>query len=97
MKLEFSNHALADLREISAHSRQQFGARVARALEIRIRNVVDNVARRPESGPRIEQRADLRVVALGRYPFKIFYRVRSDSVRILHIRHTARRPWIPAD
>ena len=27
-----------------------------------------------------------------RYPFRIFYRVRDDTIDILHIRHTSRRP-----
>jgi hypothetical protein len=35
----------------------------------------------------------MRVVSLVRYPFSIFYRVIDDTIRILHIRHTARRPW----
>jgi hypothetical protein len=33
------------------------------------------------------------VVPLGRYPYKIFYRVTNDTVEILHIHHAARRPW----
>jgi plasmid stabilization system protein ParE len=39
--------------------------------------------------------ADLwvRVVSVSRYPYKIFCRLRGDAVEILHIRHTARRPW----
>jgi plasmid stabilization system protein ParE len=32
-------------------------------------------------------------VLVLRYPYKIFYRLRGDAVEILHIRHTARRPW----
>jgi len=35
----------------------------------------------------------MRVVALVRYPFKVFYRVVGDTVRIVHIRNTSRRPW----
>jgi plasmid stabilization system protein ParE len=35
----------------------------------------------------------MRVLPLVRYPFKVFYRIAGDTVRILHIRHTARRPW----
>jgi plasmid stabilization system protein ParE len=35
----------------------------------------------------------VRVVLLIRYPYKIFYRILQDRIRILHIRHTSRRPW----
>jgi toxin ParE1/3/4 len=35
---------------------------------------------------------EVRVLFVGRYPYKFFYRVRQNSVEILHIRHTARLP-----
>jgi plasmid stabilization system protein ParE len=34
--------------------------------------------------------AEVRVLFIVRYPYKIFYRVR-ETVEILHIRHTSRR------
>jgi len=93
MKVEYSRRAVADLRQISADSRRTFGDRVAEALEARIRAVIDRISREPLSAPEVEQRPGLHVVPLIRYPFKVFYRVLDDRVRILHIRHTARRPW----
>jgi len=60
---------------------------------MRIRGLVEHISTDPLSTPEIEQRPDLQVVPLVRYPFKIFYRVLEDRVRILHIRHTSRRPW----
>ncbi|MEZ5787999.1 MAG: type II toxin-antitoxin system RelE/ParE family toxin [Xanthobacteraceae bacterium] len=35
----------------------------------------------------------VRVIFVGDYPYKIFYRIRGSNIEILHIRHTARRPW----
>jgi plasmid stabilization system protein ParE len=94
MKVEFTNRAVGDLRKISDQSHKEFGASVAAALELRIRRVVEQVGQAPESAPRVEQRPGMRVLPLVRYPFKIFYRIIGDgTVRILHIRHTARRPW----
>jgi toxin ParE1/3/4 len=93
MKVEFTNRAVGDLRQISAHSRQEFGASVAAGLELRIRNMVEQIANAPESAPGVEQRPGMRVVPLVRYPFKVFYRIVGDTIRIVHIRHTARRPW----
>jgi plasmid stabilization system protein ParE len=94
MKIEFTNRAVRDLYEISAQSRQQFGSRVTAALETRIQDIVTQIAKDPESGPRVQQRPGMRVVPLVRYPFKIFYRIVADTVTILHIRHTARRSRI---
>jgi toxin ParE1/3/4 len=93
MKIEYSGRAVADLRKISADSRRIFGERVAEALEARIRAVADHISREPLSAPEVEQRPGLHVVPLIRYPFKVFYRVLDDRVRIVHIRHTARRSW----
>jgi toxin ParE1/3/4 len=93
MKVEFSKRAVADLRKISADSRRAFGDRVAEALESRIRAVVDRISREPLSAPEVEQRPGLHVAPLIRYPFKVFYRVFDGRLRIVHIRHTARRPW----
>jgi toxin ParE1/3/4 len=93
MKVEYSKRAVADLRKISTDSRRAFGDKVAEALEARIRAVVDRIGRHPLSAPEVEQRPGRHVVPLARYPFKIFYRVLGDRVRILHIRHMARRPW----
>jgi len=93
MKVEFTNRAVSDLREISDYSRRKFGDRVAAALEARIRDVIADIAHAPERAPAIEQRPDMHVVPLVRYPFKIFYRIVGGAVRILHIRHAARRSW----
>jgi plasmid stabilization system protein ParE len=94
MKVEFTNRAVGDLLKISAQSRKEFGVSVAAALELRIRKVVEQIGDAPESAPRVVQRPGMRVLPLVRYPFKIFYRIiDSDTVRIAHIRHAARRPW----
>jgi toxin ParE1/3/4 len=90
MRVEYTNRALADLRKISADSRA-FGDVVT--VEARIRKVVARIAERPETAAPVVERPGMRVVPLIRYPYKIFFRVLEGRVRILHIRHTARRPW----
>jgi toxin ParE1/3/4 len=92
VKVEYTKRAVADLRKISADSYRAFGDQVAEALEARIRAVVDHISRESLSAPRVEQRPGLHVVPILRYPFKVFYRVLDDRVRIVHIRHNARRP-----
>jgi toxin ParE1/3/4 len=93
MKVEYSNRAVADLLKISVDRRRSFGDRVTEALDARIRAVIQRISTDPLSAPAVEQRPGVHVVPLVRYPFKIFYRVLADCVRIEHIRHTARRPW----
>jgi toxin ParE1/3/4 len=93
MKVEFTNQAVRDLRNISNYSRKRFGERITAALEARIRKVVADIAHAPESAPGVEERPGMRVVPLVQFPFRIFYRIVGDTVRILHIRHAARRAW----
>jgi toxin ParE1/3/4 len=38
-------------------------------------------------------RRGVRVKVVQRYSFKIFYSVSNNAIEILHVRHTARRPW----
>jgi plasmid stabilization system protein ParE len=92
MKVEYSKRAATDLRKVSADS-LAFGERVTSAVEVRIREIVEQIRKHPESRPGVAQRPGVRVALLVRYPYKIFYRVLDDRVRIVHIRHTARRPW----
>ena len=68
------------------------------AVAERIEHVIGLVAQRPEIAPRLIGRSNVRVALVQRYPYKIFYRLRDgDTVEILHIRHTARRPWDGTD
>jgi toxin ParE1/3/4 len=92
MKVEYSRRAVADLRKIAQES-ASFGEVVVSALEQRLRDMMATISAHPEAAPRLLDRPQIRVMPLVRYPYKIFYRVVGDGVRILHIRHTGRRPW----
>jgi plasmid stabilization system protein ParE len=92
MRIEYTRQSLSDLRKIAADSRA-FGDQVAYAVELRILRVIANIAQHPKAAASVPERPGMRVVPLVRYPYKIFYRVLDDRVKILHIRHTARKPW----
>jgi toxin ParE1/3/4 len=94
VNIVYSRRALNDLRQAAAHSRREFGDRIAVALEARIRAVIARLAEAPESAPQVEQRPGMRVAPLGRYPYRIFYRSSEGTIHILHIRHTARQNWM---
>ncbi|MCP4619390.1 MAG: type II toxin-antitoxin system RelE/ParE family toxin [Bradyrhizobium sp.] len=92
MKPVYSRRALADLEQIADYYSTNASPAVAESIEHRFREVIDRVCRMPDAAPRVSQRSEVRVVTVVRYPFRIFYRVRRDTVDILHIRHTSRRP-----
>ena len=92
MKLVYSRRALADLDGISAHYAASASPAIADLVGRRLEDVIDRICRVPQSSPRVSQRSEVRVATVVRYPVPIFYRVREDTIDILHIRHTSRRP-----
>jgi toxin ParE1/3/4 len=92
MKLIYSRRALADLDQVLAWYSANASPAMAEAIEQRLDDVIDRICSAPESAPQLSQRSHVRVVAVIRYPFRIFYRIRKDTVDILHVRHTSRRP-----
>jgi toxin ParE1/3/4 len=93
MRVEYSKRAIADLRKIAEHHLQSDESGVAAAIEQGIRATVVRIVRTPESAPRVMQRRGVRVALVLHYGYRIFYRVTGETIRIVHIRHTARRRW----
>jgi plasmid stabilization system protein ParE len=91
MKVVYTEDALKDLDAIADWLIVHYPA-VAPAVERRIRRAVANIARWPKSARRSARSPGIRVTLLGRYPYKIFYRVADDTLEILHIHHAARQP-----
>jgi len=94
MTVIYAPRAVRDLEQIGAYYRATANPRIAAAIAERIERVINRLPRHPEAAPRVARRPDVRAVLVLRYPYKIFYRVRGDTVEILHIRHTAQRPWV---
>jgi toxin ParE1/3/4 len=94
MRVEYSRQALADLRQIAAYYTRSGNPAVAESIAARIQEVAARLAEFPLSGRAVAQRRGVRVVTLPRYRYKIFYRVIRDAVRIVHIRHTSRVPYV---
>ena len=93
MRIEYTARAVANLRKAIADSRQAFGDRVAAELAAHFRQTIERLALHPDSAPVVNQRPGLHAQSLGgRYPYLIFYRVLEDTIRVVHIRHTSRRP-----
>jgi toxin ParE1/3/4 len=93
MRVEYSKRAVSDLHQIAEYHLRAGEPRLAEAVGAAIRHVVARLAEHPGSGRAVQQRPGVRVMFLLRYRYKIFYRTTGATVRILHIRHTSRRPW----
>jgi plasmid stabilization system protein ParE len=93
MNVVYAPRAVRDLEQIGAYYRAVADPKIASAIATRIETIINRLPAHPLSAPRVARRPDVRAVLVLRYPYKIFYRVRNDSIEILHVRHTARRPW----
>jgi toxin ParE1/3/4 len=92
MIVRFTRRAEADLVGILSYLKRRSpkGAEVVAESLLR---TIEVVASHPQSSAST-RRPQLFVKIVPNYPYKIFYRANEDSIDILHIRHSARRPWI---
>jgi toxin ParE1/3/4 len=65
----------------------------ARSVAASLSEAIRGIGEQPLSGHKTSNPVVLVKIA-PRYPYKIFYRRRGDAIDILHIRHSARRPWL---
>jgi toxin ParE1/3/4 len=90
MRVRFTPRAFSDLEAIRTYIAENNPAAAGRVVAL-IEQIALRLGDFPESGQRSDE-LDARVVFSTRYPNRIYYRVASGEVLILHIRHAARRP-----
>jgi toxin ParE1/3/4 len=93
MTVEYSRRALTDLRDIAAYYTSSDSPAVGEAVAARVEEVVARLETAPRSGRAVPDREGVRVAPLLRYSYNVFYAVIGQTVRVVHIRHTSRRPW----
>ncbi|HEY4517052.1 MAG TPA: type II toxin-antitoxin system RelE/ParE family toxin [Candidatus Paceibacterota bacterium] len=96
MKIEYSKRATSDLRHIADYHARSDEQAVGERIATGIREIVARIVRSPQMGRAVVQRPGVRAALLLHYHYKIFYKIIRKTVRIVHIRHTSRRPW-PSD
>jgi toxin ParE1/3/4 len=92
MIVRLTRRAGSDLEAILGYL-EQHSSEGAHTVAASLRQAIAVVASHPHSGAST-RRPQVFVKIVPDYPYKIFYRLRKDSIDILHIRHSARRPWI---
>jgi plasmid stabilization system protein ParE len=92
MIVRFTRRAEADLVAIQDYLERR-SPEGARRVAASLLQTIEVVANHPQSGAST-RRPHVFVKIVPNYPYKIFYRVSERSIDILHVRHSARRPWI---
>ncbi len=96
MRVRYTARALDDLWTISRTIRRE-SPTGAEAVAMRIERTVKLISLHPGAG-RVHRKKDgIRRLAIGRYPYTVYYRINDDAVIILHIRHAKRRAPKPGD
>jgi plasmid stabilization system protein ParE len=94
MRLRYRAQALTDIDGIHRYLEERSPS-CARSVLQAIFASIQLIAERPQSYQRTDDQ-DIRVHVVRRYRYKIFYSVAGDTVEIIHVRHTSRRPWTGA-
>lgn len=90
MKLRFSRKATADISTILSYL-DHHSPQGRKGVEGRLRVALETLPTFPLAGE-ATSRAGVRRLVLSPYPYTAFYRVFTDEIRILTVRHTSRRP-----
>jgi plasmid stabilization system protein ParE len=91
MRIRYADSALADLDAI--HEYQAVHLPAARAaFEARLTAIEKRVLQFPRGAPEVAERPGVRVVAFVDLPYRLFYRVNAETIEVLAIRHTSRKP-----
>ena len=93
MRVRYRDRALSDLDQIFQYLDKRSPSGARNVIDS-IRDAIVAVAEHPLSAERTTY-AGIHIKVVRRYRYKIFYRVDTDEVEILHVRHAARRPWSP--
>lgn len=90
MRVRYTAQAVGELEDILQYLHRR-NPTAAAAVADRIEAQIARLERFPFMG-HAKYRPDVRMCRVGRYPFLIFYSIAGEDVRILSIRHAARRP-----
>jgi toxin ParE1/3/4 len=92
MRLVLHPKVYSDIDEIMEYYERIATRELANESYSELRHYMQQAAERPESFAILER--DLRRVNLQRFPYHFLFRIVGDVVRILVVRHHARRPTL---
>ena len=91
MRVRYTPEARANLEDIFTYLDERSPA-AARSVKEGIVRAIQRLADYPLVAPETDE-PGVRELIIVRYPYKVYYQVEQEEVRIVHIRHAARRPW----
>ena len=90
LKLRFDPQAKRDIAEIRAYLVANAGEEAADRVRADLRERFNRLRRHPQIGVATND-PTVRILAPTRYAYRIYFTTTSDTLVILHVRHTSRR------
>jgi plasmid stabilization system protein ParE len=90
MRLVLHPKVYSDIAQVMEYYEQVASADLADEFYAELRQLMREAAKRPESFPM--RKRDIRRANLRRFPYHFLFRMTSDAVRILVVRHHKREP-----
>ena len=90
MKIRLDRQARADLKEIRDFLLEHASEAAANKVRDHLRGRIARLAKTPSIGVGTSD-PDVRILSPAKYPYRIYFSVRGDTIVILHIRHTSRK------
>ena len=94
MRIRYTPRARSDLDSIFSYLDER-----SPASAIGVKRVIERTIQGLSDFPEIAPPTDFgaRALVIGRFPYRVFYRIREGEIHILHVRHTSRYPWQEQD
>ena len=94
MQVKFRPEALQDIEEIADWYNEQGGKAVALKMIERIECKIPLLENNPYLAPEYKAVPEVRFLTVADGLFIMFYRIKSETVEILHVRRSRQKDWI---
>ena len=91
MNIRYATRAFADREAIFSYIEEK-SAQGARTVKRAIKNAIQMIASHPRIG-RLTDESDVYELVVPRQHYKIYYKIDTENILIIHIRHTSREEW----
>ena len=91
MRIIYTATALRDLVSIYEYQELNWPSITSR-FNMRLVAIERYVSEYPRGAPKLSRRSNVRTINFGSLPYRLFYQANADTIEVLTIRHTSRRP-----
>jgi plasmid stabilization system protein ParE len=89
MRVVYTETALRDLASIYEYQTFNWPTVTAR-FNMRLAAIERYIGEFPRGAPKLRRRGDVRAIAFGSFPYRLFYKEGVGTIEVLTIRHTSR-------